>query len=331
VSGQINVPSGTAQVGSPVTLSLAAPGIDLSSARITWEAPGQEPTFGKTFVFVPQGNGSQTVQAEAQLPDGRRIFAIGTVAANAANVPWVDDSVPAGAMTGAGGGDSWNWVSGNPSPFAGTSAHQSALASGLHEHFFQNATRTLSIGGGDTLYAYIYLDPANPPSEIMLSWNTGSSWEHRAYWGANLINYGLDGTPSRRSMGPLPAVGQWVQLQVPASQVGLEGTTVSGMSFSLYNGRATWDAAGVTSQPTGVTFQPTNSLRVSALKTSSGFKLTWATVPGHTYRIAYKSNLKDANWTVLGSDITANSASTSWTDTTSSQSNQRFYIVAQIN
>jgi len=132
-------------------------------------------------------------------------------------------------------------------------------------------------------------------------------------------------------MGPLPAVGQWVQLQVPASQVGLEGTTVSGMSFSLYNGRATWDAAGVTSQPTGVTFQPTNSLRVSALKTSSGFKLTWATVPGHTYRIAYKSNLKDANWTVLGSDITANSASTSWTDTTSSQSNQRFYIVAQIN
>jgi hypothetical protein len=331
VSGQINVPSGTAQVGSPVTLSLSAPGIDLSSARITWEAPGLEPTFGKTFAFVPQGNGNQTVQAEAQLPDGRRIFAIGSVTANAANVPWVDDSVPAGAMTGAGGGDSWNWVNSNPSPFAGSYAHQSALASGLHEHFFQNATRTLSIGVGDTLYAYIYLDPANPPSEIMLSWNTGSSWEHRAYWGANLINYGLDGTPSRRYVGPVPATGQWIQLQVPASQVGLEGTTVSGMSFSLYNGRATWDAAGVTSQPTGVTFQPTNSLRVSALKTSSGFKLTWATVPGHTYRIAYKSSLTDANWTVLGSDITANSASTSWTDTTSTQSNQRFYIVAQIN
>jgi hypothetical protein len=331
VSGQINVPSGTAQVGAPVTLSLSASGIDLSSARITWEAPGLEPTFGKTFAFVPQGNGNQTVQAEAQLPDGRRIFAIGSVTATAANVPWVDDSIPAGAMTSASGGDSWNWVSSNPSPFAGTLAHQSALAAGLHEHYFQNATRTLSIGVGDTLYAYIYVDPANPPSEIMLSWNTGSSWEHRAYWGANLINYGLDGTPSRRYMGPLPATSQWIQLQVPASQVGLEGMTVSGMSFSLYNGRATWDAAGVTSQPIGSTYQPTNTLRVSALKTSSGFKLTWASVPGHTYRIAQKSNLRDANWTVPGSDITANSASTSWTDTTSGQVNQRFYVVAQID
>lgn len=165
----------------------------------------------------------------------------------------------------------------------------------------------------------------------MLSWNTGSSWEHRAYWGANLISYGLDGTASRRYVGPLPAAGQWVQLQVPASQVGLEGTTVSGMSFSLYNGRATWDAAGVTSQAAGVAFQPSNSIRISALKTSNGFKLTWPSLPGHTYRIVSKNSLKDSTWTTMGSDITAISATTSWTDTTSGQANQRFYVVAQIN
>jgi hypothetical protein len=331
VSGQINVPATPAQVGAPVTLSLSAPGIDLSKARITWEAPGQEPAFGTTFAFVPQGNGSQSVQAEAQLPDGRRIFAIGAVAATAANVAWVDDSVPTGGATSADGGDSWNWVSSNPSPFAGTVAHQSALASGLHEHYFQNATKTLSIGVGDTLYAYIYLDPANPPSEIMLSWNTGSSWEHRAYWGANLVNYGTDGTASRHYVGPLPATGQWIKLQVPASQVGLEGTTVSGMSFSLYNGRATWDAAGVTSQPIGATFQPTNSLRVAALKTSTGFQLNWASGPGHTYRVAYKNALQDQNWTTVGSDITANGPTSSWVDTTSIETNQRYYVVAQID
>ena len=331
VSGQINGPSTPAQVGAPVTLSLSVPGIDLSKARITWDAPGQEPAFGSTFAFVPPGNGSQTVQAEAQLPDGRRIFAIGTVAATAANVPWVDDSVPAGGATSADGGDSWNWVSSSPGPFAGTAAHQSALASGLHEHYFQNATRTLSIGVGDTLYAYIYVDPANPPSEIMLSWNTGSSWEHRAYWGANLINYGSDGTASRYHVGPLPATGQWIKLQVPASQVGLEGTTVSGMSFSLYNGRATWDAAGVTSQPIGASFQPTNSLRVAALKISTGLQLSWASGPGHTYRIAYKNALQDQNWTTVGSDITANGATSSWVDTTSLGASQRFYVVAQID
>src|SRR5262249_23273801 len=38
--------------------------------------------------------------------------------------------------------------------------------------------------------------------------------------------------------------GQWVQLQVPASQLGLEGANLSGMTFTTYNGRATFDHAG---------------------------------------------------------------------------------------
>ena len=107
---------------------------------------------------------------------------------------------------------------------------------------------------GDTLFAYVYLDPANPPSEVMLQWNDGS-WEHRAYWGANLITWGTDGTVSRRYMGPLPATGQWVRLAVPASQVGLEGHTLNGMAYTLYNGRATWDYAGKTAAAALPTYQ----------------------------------------------------------------------------
>jgi hypothetical protein len=155
----------------------------------------------------------------------------------------VDDALPAGAVAGADGGDSWLWVSSNPAPHSGTKAHQSALVAGPHQHYFDNATATLQIGTGDILYTWIYLDPANMPSQIMLHWNDGS-WEHRAYWGADLLSYGQNGTASRRYMGPLPPAGQWVQLKVPASQVGLEGSTLKGMSFSLHGGRATWDTAG---------------------------------------------------------------------------------------
>src|SRR5439155_25153626 len=96
----------------------------------------------------------------------------------------------------ADNGDSWNWVS-NPTPFAGALAHQSALVAGFHEHYFNWASTTLTANSGDKLFAYIYLDPANPPSEVMLAWNTAGDWEHRAYWGANNIPYGADGTPSR--------------------------------------------------------------------------------------------------------------------------------------
>jgi len=77
----------------------------------------------------------------------------------------------------------------------------------------------------------------------MLQWNDGN-WDHRAYWGANNIGWGVDGTNSQRFMGALPPAGQWVRLEVPASAVGLEGHVLNGMAFTLYGGRATWDHAG---------------------------------------------------------------------------------------
>ena len=77
-----------------------------------------------------------------------------------------------------------------------------------------------------------------------MAWNDGSSWEHRAYWGANTITYGANGTAGRHYAGVLPATGGWVKLSVPAAAVGLAGSAVSGMGFSLYNGRVTWDAIG---------------------------------------------------------------------------------------
>jgi subtilisin family serine protease len=159
------------------------------------------------------------------------------------DVIWVDDAIPTGAWTTVAGGDAWNWVTANPAPFSQSRAHQSALVAGYHDHSFQKASAGMAVQAGDTLFVYVYVDPSNPPREIMVSWSNGS-WEHRAYWGENLINYGANGTAGRRYMGPVPAGGAWVRLEVPASSVGLEGTTVTGMSFSLYGGRVTWDAAG---------------------------------------------------------------------------------------
>ncbi len=123
-------------------------------------------------------------------------------------------------------------------------AHRSALQSGTHQHYLPNARETMAVKSGDTLYAYIYLDPDHPPQEVMLQWHDGD-WNQRAYWGQNLINWGTNGTSSRRYMGRLPASGGWVRLEVPAAQVGLAGKTVNGLAFTLYGGRAWWDRAGV--------------------------------------------------------------------------------------
>jgi hypothetical protein len=193
--------------------------------------------------------GSGTSQAAAHVSGAmallRQELPIGTN-----NTVWFDDALPAGAVPYpddiASGGvtESWNWVSANPTPHAGTKSHQSSIAPGIRQHFFYGATSTLQVETGELLYAWAYLDPANMPSAIMLQWYDGTSWDHRAYWGANDIPWGQDGTPARITMGRLPQGGSWVKLVVPAHAVGLEGKTVNGMAFTQHGGRVAWDHAG---------------------------------------------------------------------------------------
>jgi hypothetical protein len=75
-SGQINGLPEQLLAGTSVTASLSAPGLDLASATIVWEATGQPAAFGSTYTFTPNGSGEQWVEAEATLPDGRRVFAV---------------------------------------------------------------------------------------------------------------------------------------------------------------------------------------------------------------------------------------------------------------
>lgn len=168
---------------------------------------------------------------------------------NQSETIWVDDELPPGAVA-LGAGESWTWVRLHPEPISGKFAHQSAVAAGMHQHSFHGAKAALPVSVGDRLFAHVYLDPAHPPREVMLQWNDGSTWEHRAYWGENLIGWGIDESASRQRVGPLPPVGQWVRLEVPAALVSLEGQIVSGMAFSLWDGRATWDRAGKISERT---------------------------------------------------------------------------------
>lgn len=153
---------------------------------------------------------------------------------------WVDDQTPAGATLLADG-ESWDWEGDNV--FSGTLAHRSALKQSIHQHYFPGAPNPMQANYLDTLIAMVFLDPDNPPDEVMLQWHT-TDWLSRAYWGANLIDWGTDGTTQRHFMGPLPPSGEWVRLAVLAQAVGINGA-VDGIAFTLYNGRATWDYVGL--------------------------------------------------------------------------------------
>ncbi|MDB6037562.1 MAG: glycosyl hydrolase family 9 [Verrucomicrobiales bacterium] len=80
----------------PVTASISSPGLDLSDAQIIWEARDQQPITGPTFVFAPKNVGPQWVEVEAQLPDGRRVFASADFVATTSlkTLPNADQSAP---------------------------------------------------------------------------------------------------------------------------------------------------------------------------------------------------------------------------------------------
>jgi hypothetical protein len=167
---------------------------------------------------------------------------------------WIDDDLPPGAKPSSDGGVNgrWNFVSKPQHPVFSGNKSVMRTANGLSQHFFEGATPGLRVGAGDTLFAYVYLDPARPPKEIMLQWHTGE-WKHRAYWGGNLIPWGADGTGERKHLGALPATGKWVRVEVEAAKVGLKpGMVINGWAFTQHDGTVYWDKAGiVTRTPQG--------------------------------------------------------------------------------
>jgi len=157
---------------------------------------------------------------------------------------WIEDELPTGSKPQ--GNTPWEFVSIEQKPvFSGTTA-STRTADGLSQHFFTDANPPLLIGGEDTLFAYVYLDPDNPPTEIMLQFND-VSWDHRAVWGdKNAIDWGKLGTASRQYMGELPPLGEWTRLEVSAAKVGLKpGSKLNGWAFTQFAGTVYWDKAGI--------------------------------------------------------------------------------------
>ncbi len=123
-------------------------------------------------------------------------------------------------------------------------AHYDVAGNTAVKYYFFNGQRVATKRGSTVSYLH-----AEHLGSTVLETNTAghvsADQRYRAYWGQNLINWGTNGTTSRRYMGHLPASGGWVRLEVPAARVGLAGKTVNGLAFTLYGGRAWWDRAGV--------------------------------------------------------------------------------------
>jgi hypothetical protein len=215
-----------------------------------WRLVGTAPLVsGEVVTFIPPSHGSiahVTSSLTADFFNGSvpGQYTLAAMVRPGVNV-WVQDGDPAGSSVTSSGG-SWVWGATSPPPRSGTNRLKAPNAAGAHNYTIQAITDTLQINKDDVMSVWVFLDNTNPPTEVMIQWKAtdGAAFEHRAYWGANSIALGTDGTASRRFMGALPALNQWVQLEVPASIVDLEGRVLNGISFDLFNGICSFDEAG---------------------------------------------------------------------------------------
>jgi mono/diheme cytochrome c family protein len=158
---------------------------------------------------------------------------------------WIEDSVPEGKQEIGGINVPWNFVAREKHSVQSGTKSLLLKANGLQQCVLAEAKSPLNVGAEDTLFAYVYLDPKDPPKQIMLQWHS-SNWLHRAYWGENLILFGNDNSTERYKVGPLPKAGEWVRLEVPAAKVGIgPGTVLNGWAFTQQGGTAHWDKAGL--------------------------------------------------------------------------------------
>ncbi|MCH2161350.1 MAG: DUF1549 and DUF1553 domain-containing protein, partial [Phycisphaerales bacterium] len=160
---------------------------------------------------------------------------------------WVDDVLDTG---GEASGD-WTFLREPDLEPRSGKAYRRQSSQGLVQHYTHKTDRTtITVNEGDILFAWVHLQPENPPKAMMLQCNTDGNWEHRATWGSDDIPYGrrAESSPAYRRMGPLPGTGAWHRLEVPFEEIGLApGTVVSGIAFTQFGGTAYWDRSGVIS------------------------------------------------------------------------------------
>ncbi len=163
------------------------------------------------------------------------------------DVVWIDDDVPSQAkLNGNGQNPNWHWVGGAGHQVHGGLRSMRRSASGLNQHYFTGAAPGLTVRTSDVLFAYVYLDPADPPQAVQLQFNDGN-WEHRVSWGKPNVTHGANRPGGANyHAGPLPAVGSWVRLEVPIEKVGLaDNAKLNGWAFTQRDGTVYYDTAGV--------------------------------------------------------------------------------------
>ncbi|MEW6305402.1 MAG: PSD1 and planctomycete cytochrome C domain-containing protein [Verrucomicrobiota bacterium] len=167
------------------------------------------------------------------------------------DIVMVDDALPPVASPdGSNGTNSWRWVAGPDFPvLSGSRAYTfNGTTNAVKQMVVRIQDHPLKMRSPDSFYTHVYLDPKDPPKSIMLQWHQDEVF-HQAYWSDEPMRGDVPKATLRYHLGPLPALGRWVRLEVPFNKVALDTGEIDSWSFDQAGGVVYWDKTGVIHQP----------------------------------------------------------------------------------
>jgi hypothetical protein len=157
-----------------------------------------------------------------------------------------DDAFPLAAKTSNTTRNAADWVT-DP-PFGARSGRRVLRQANafFHQDEIRPRLRPYVVPRHGTFTAWVWLDPGHPPTALALQVNRGP----KVWWGAGpLPQTPYDGGERGTRQSPLPSPGQWAQLSVAATDLGLKaGRAVSAVTLQAYGGVAYWDAAALSGE-----------------------------------------------------------------------------------
>jgi mono/diheme cytochrome c family protein len=152
---------------------------------------------------------------------------------------WLDDLFPAGSKPTCSSRNPsvWSAAADVESPLGRRSLKQFSAAN--YQDKFENPIQPLVIPDSPVISVWVRLDPFEPSTALMMEFVTNRG-NKRVHWGEP-NRYGKT-REDQNWLGEVPAIGQWVLLQIPAVKLDLKpGDTVRSVALAQFGGIAWWD------------------------------------------------------------------------------------------
>jgi hypothetical protein len=177
-----------------------------------------------------------------------------------------DDTFPVGATSRNTTRNATEWVS---DPAFGAKSGRRVLRqanSFFHEDSIQFRANSVIVPTAAKFQSWVYLDAKQPPNAMVLQFAGGK----KVWWGEQpTATSPYAGRNLGTRIGDLPKVGEWTQLQIPATELGLKDEqSVGSLTLQQYGGVVYWDAV----QFTGTS--------VPAKDTLASFQAWWTSLGG---------------------------------------------------